>query len=67
MRLGGIRLALVLAVLASVVVLELGLLEHGVALPMLDRVVVRTTPGTILLASRPSLLLFGRFRSNGTG
>lgn len=58
---------MVLAVLVSPVVLELGLFEHGVALPILDRVVVLTTPGTILLASRPSLLLFGRFRNSGTG
>lgn len=71
-RLGGIMLVLVvvfvlLLVLVLLLLVELGLLEHGVALPMLDRVVIETSPGTIRLMTRPSLLLFGSFRRTGTG
>lgn len=65
-RLGGIRLRISL-VDVEPVVLELGLFEHGVALAMLVRRVVVTSPGMIMLATRRSLLLDGRFRRTGTG
>lgn len=65
-RLGGIRLR-VSVVEVEPVVLEPGLLEHGVELAILVRRVVVIRPGTIALMTRRTLLVDGKFRRTGTG